>query len=92
MLKSCELMANDPMTLTLFEVCNSVDPVVLHSCPERCVVDDVGNDDITNNDVIHCCITTYFTNSTQFLCANLPGVISSLHFVDANDCICEPCG
>ena len=82
-------MENDPETLTLFEVCTSVTPIVLHSCPEQCLVEDVSNDDVTN---IHCCITTYFTNSTQFECANLPGVVTDLKFVDANDCTCEPCG
>jgi len=81
-------MANDPATLTLFGECNSVTPIILHSCPEQCV----SNDDVTNNDVIHCCITTYFTNSTQFECDSLPGVVTEFKFFDANDCTCEPCG
>ena len=80
-------MENDPEIITLFEVCTSVTPVVLHSCPEQCVANDDNNDNF-----FHCCITTYFTNSTQFECANLPGVIIELKFLDANDCTCVPCG
>ena len=84
-LTSCDLMEQEPMILTrLNGLCQSVAPVVLHYCPEQCQND--------NEDITRCCITTYFSNSTQFECDGLPGVLTELKFLDAIECTCEPCG
>ena len=71
------------MRITMFGVCQSIEPIVKHYCPEQCRDDD---------EVTRCCITTYFSNSTEFDCEDAPGVPTELKFLDANDCTCEPCG
>ena len=81
-LPSCELTERPAEILIVFEVCQSIEPIVKHSCPDQCE-----DDGITK-----CCIATYATNATKIECNISPGVTDDHKYLDSIDCTCVPCG
>ena len=80
---TCELIPQVPEPLELFGgACNSVQPVALNECPERCVEDGV----------INCCIPLIVTRTADFECENQPGHRFTQKYLDVSDCECSSCG
>jgi len=80
---TCELIPQDLEILQLYGgICNSVQPVALNECPERCAEDGV----------INCCIPLIDTRITDFECGFQPGLPLTLKYSDVTDCECSPCG